>query len=181
MALQIDPVGGAAEVVELRVSSLELFFDLGFVFTVTQLTSLLKGNVSIEAVIQVVLIFFVLFWMYGGYAWLTNQVPPTSTLPRLLLIAGMAAFLVCALSLPRAFLGSGVEFGISYLLVVLIHGAMYFGAYGRPALRFVPPNLVGALILIGAGFVGRPAAYALWLVPLGLQYIASALTRRADV
>jgi len=59
-----------------RVSTLELFFDLVFVFMLTQLTSLLESNPTWETAGQVLLIFVVLFWMYGGYAWLTNQVPP---------------------------------------------------------------------------------------------------------
>src|SRR4051794_18278118 len=77
---------------EVRVSTLELFFDLVFVFTITQLTSLLTRELSLAAVAQVVLLFVVLFWMYSGYAWLTNQVPPVTSGRRLLLIAGMVAF-----------------------------------------------------------------------------------------
>ena len=54
------------------VTTLELFFDLVFVFTMTQLTSMLEHELTIQTLIQVVLIFVVLFWMYSGYVWLTN-------------------------------------------------------------------------------------------------------------
>jgi hypothetical protein len=122
---------------ELHVSSRELFFDIVFVFTITQLTSLLARQLSLTGAVQVFLIFVVLFWMYGGYAWLTNQVPPVSTSWRLLLIAGMAAFFVCALAIPRAFADAGLAFGVGYLLVVLVHSGLYAQVHGRVVLRFV--------------------------------------------
>lgn len=59
-----------------RVSTLELFFDLVFVFTLTQLTVMLTADLSFATAGRVALIFVVLFWMYGAYAYLTNQVPP---------------------------------------------------------------------------------------------------------
>jgi low temperature requirement protein LtrA len=109
----------------------------------------------------VVLIFTVLFWMYAAYAWLTNQVPPDRPVRRLLLTAGMAAFLVCALAVPRAFDGGGVTFGLGYLLVALVHGGLYAAAYGAVVVWFAAPNAVAALSLIAAGFLRAPAAYAL--------------------
>ena len=60
----------------VRVSTLELFFDLVFVFTITQLTTVLVEHPNAKGVLQVVLMLGVIWWMYGGYAWLTNAVPP---------------------------------------------------------------------------------------------------------
>ena len=60
----------------LRVSTLELFFDLVFVFTITQLTSMLARDISFAAAGRVLLIFGLLWWMYGAYAWLTNTRTP---------------------------------------------------------------------------------------------------------
>ncbi len=91
---------------------------------ITQLTSLLARERWPTGVAQVLLIFVVLFWMYSGYAWLTNQVPPVSAARRLLLVAGMAGFFVCALAIPRAFVDAGVAFGLGYLLVVLVQGGL---------------------------------------------------------
>ncbi len=56
----------------LRVSTLELFFDLVFVFTITQLTGMLADDLTPRGALRVLLVFGVLWWMYGGYAWLTN-------------------------------------------------------------------------------------------------------------
>ncbi len=88
--------------------------------------------------VQVFLIFTLLFWMYGGYAWLTNQAPPVSTARRLLLIGGMVAFFVCALAIPHAFTETGLAFGLGYLLVIVVHGGLYAQSHGRVVLRFVP-------------------------------------------
>jgi low temperature requirement protein LtrA len=125
------------EAEESRVTSLELFFDLAFVFTLTQLSALLAQSLSWESLLQAFLIFIVLFWMYGGYVWLTNSVPPVSSSRQLLLIAGMASFLICALAIPNAFQDAGVLFGIGYLFVILVHGFMYVRAYTRYLFRLL--------------------------------------------
>jgi low temperature requirement protein LtrA len=62
-----------------RVSTLELFFDLVFAFTLTQLTALLVHRFSPAGAFEVLLVFGVLWWMYGGYAWLTNTRAPART------------------------------------------------------------------------------------------------------
>jgi low temperature requirement protein LtrA len=172
---------GEAEAEEQRVTSLELFFDLVFVFTLTQLTTLLAGNPSLLGGIRVTLIFVVLFWMYGGYAWLTNQVPPTRPARRLLLILGMAAFLICALAVPRAFDGAGVVFGFGYLLVTLVHLGLYASAYGATIVRWIGPfNLASALCVILAGVVGGPAVYPLWVAAILIQFVTPFTSRSQE-
>src|SRR6266536_4378683 len=72
-----------------RVTTLELFFDLVFVFTITQLTAVLYHAPTLRSVVQVVLMLGVIWWMYGGYAWMTNSVTAHTTSRRLLLLGGM--------------------------------------------------------------------------------------------
>jgi low temperature requirement protein LtrA len=163
---------------ELRVSSLELFFDLVFVFTLTQLTTALSSHLSALGALRVVLVFLVLWWIYGGYAWLTNSVPPTSHARRLLLIAGMAAFLVIALAIPGAFGPTGIAFGLAYLAVVVVHGGLYTLAMPfRGVARFSGPNTVAALLLVAAGLVhgNGPVAgvlrYGLWVVAVLVEFV----------
>ena len=164
------PEPSAAE--EQRVTSLELFFDLVFVFILTQLSGLLVGHLSVVSAVRVTLIFVALFWMYGGYAWLTNQVPPVLPIRRLLLILGMGAFLVCALAIPRAFDDRGVAFGLGYLLVVLVHAGLYASVYGRTMAMWVGPfNIVAALSITAAGLFRGPGAYALWVVAILIQFV----------
>ena len=160
------------------VTTLELFFDLVFVFTLTQLTGKLEHDLTLETLAQIVLIFVVLFWMYSGYVWLTNQVPPVTTASRLLLIAGMAGFLVCALAVPHAFDSDGVAFAIGFFVVIVVHSGMFANAYGRGTLGFVPLNFVGATCILAAALIGGAAAYVLWLVPIVLTFVSSTLTQR---
>ena len=160
------------------VTTLELFFDLVFVFTMTQLTGKLEHDLSLQTVVQVVLVLVVLFWMYSGYVWLTNQVPPVTTPSRLLLIAGMAGFLVCALAVPHAFDTDAVAFAIGFLAVIVVHSGMFVNAYGRGTVGFVPLNFVGVACILAAAFIGGTAAYLLWLVPIVLTFVSSTLTQR---
>ncbi|MER7732010.1 low temperature requirement protein A [Streptomyces erythrochromogenes] len=163
---------------EHRVSTLELFFDLVFVFTITQLTVLLADDLTPRGAGQVVLIFTVLFWMYGGYAHLTNQVPPDRTVRRVLLMLAMGAFMVCALAVPTAFGAGGVAFGLGYLLVVLVHGALFTQAHGRGVLWFALPNVLCALAVTAAGLFDGLPAWGLWLLALLLQFATPVVVQR---
>ncbi len=140
----------------LRVTSLELFFDLVFVFTLTQLSTLLTGELTPLGMARALLIFGVLWWMYGGYAWLTNTATPGRPVERLLLLTGMSGFLVVALAIPHAFGRDGVAFGLGYLVVVLVHAGLYSRA-NRNIVRVAPFNIASALLVIGAGFLPAPA------------------------
>ncbi|MGH2653897.1 MAG: low temperature requirement protein A [Actinomycetota bacterium] len=165
---------------DLRVSTLELFFDLVFVFTLTQLTGLLAHHPTAETAARVVLIFVVLFWMYGGYVWLTNQVPPDRPARRLLVILGMGAFFVCALAIPEAFDGGGVAFGLGYLLVIVVHSGLWLQVYGAGVtVRFGAFNVVSALCVIAAGLLDPPAAYGLWVAAIAIHFVTPRIAGRA--
>src|SRR5689334_8649905 len=84
----------------LRVSTLELFFDLVFVFAITQLTGILSHDVTVADGFRVLLVFGALWWMYGGYVWLSNARTPSRAPDRLLMLLGMAGFLIMALAIP---------------------------------------------------------------------------------
>ncbi|WP_413751780.1 low temperature requirement protein A [Streptomyces sp. R-74717] len=174
-ALSVD----AAPKSEARVTTLELFFDLAFVFNFTQLARVLSRDMTLRGVIQVLLIFWLLWWMYGGYAWLTNHLPPHRRHHRILLLLGMASFLVIGLATPNAFHGDGVAFGIGYLLIVTVHAALFaFGGPGaaRNMLRIAPFHTLGALLIIGAGFLDGWAVYALWAAAVALEITAPVVT-----
>ena len=105
---------------------LELFFDLVFVFAITQIASVLAVHPNPQGLARVVVLMALTWWMYGGYAWLTNALDLDRTRPRLLLLTGMASFFVMSLAVPRAFEPGpwGLVLGLGYLSVVL-------GAHGR--------------------------------------------------
>jgi low temperature requirement protein LtrA len=162
-----------------KVSTLELFFDLVFVFTLTQLASLLRHDPTFEGAARTVLIFTVVYWMYGGYVWLTNQVTPNVSRRRLILIGGMAGFFVCALAAPDAFGESGLAFGLGYLFVIILHAALYGEEVGWSVLaRFAPLNLVSAGFVLAAALLEGPEVYVFWAVAIVIQFITPFIAAR---
>lgn len=155
-----------------RVTTLELFFDLVFVFTLTQLTQLLEHDLSLAGVGRAFLLFVVLWWMYGAYAWLTNHVSPSRPSQRLLLLAGMAGFMVIAVAIPDAFGDSGVVFGFGYLAVTCVHLALFSQSDSLAGvIRLAPFNLLSALLILGAGFVDGSFVYILWVSAFLVQAV----------
>jgi low temperature requirement protein LtrA len=158
----------------LRVSTLEIFFDLVFAFTLIQLTSVLATQLSWLAVCRVVLVFGLLWWMYGAYAWLTNSRPPVRTAERLGLLAGMAGFLIVGIAIPDGFGSYGVVLGLGYLLVVVVHAFLYYRV-NTNIMRVAPFNTASALLIIVAGLLHGPGgnadvfAYLLWVAALAVQ------------
>jgi low temperature requirement protein LtrA len=156
------------------VTTLELFFDLVFAFTLTQLATLLASGFTAEDVARVLLIFGLLWWMYEGYAWLTNARPPVHTTERLLLLVGMAGFLTIGLAIPGGFDGSSLALGLGYLAVVIVHAWLYFRV-NKNIIRVAPFNVASALLVIIASLLRsptgavQPAGYALWIVALVVQ------------
>jgi low temperature requirement protein LtrA len=163
-----------------RVSTLELFFDLVFVFTITQLTAVLSGDPTLRGLLRVVLMLGVIFWMYGGYAWLTNAVAPDRAARRLVLLGGMAGFLVLALTIPQAFAGGDLAFGLAYLVVVSIHAGLYSRTSVthtvRALVRLAPFNLASALLVLGAVVAGGTAGYLLWAAAFAGEWITPLVT-----
>jgi low temperature requirement protein LtrA len=168
---------------DTRVSSLELFFDLVFVFAITQLTAVLVAETTLRGLVRVLLIFGVLWWIYGGYGWLTNSVSPQRPVIRLLLLVGMAGFLVIALSIPTAFEGDGAIFGVAYLGVVLLHSWAFTRSTHAPSataiLRIAPLNIVSALLLIVGGVLGGRAQYLTWTLAVAVQWATPLITPTA--
>lgn len=161
-----------------RVTTLELFFDLVFVFTITQLTVLLAGDLSFAQVGRVLLIFAVLYWMYGAYAYLTNQVPPENLTRRVILMVGMFGFLTCALAIPKVFTVDGVAFGLAFLVVTAVHSALYALIHGKYVLSFALPNLAAAGCVTLAGAAKGSAGDLLWPAAVLLQQVAPVISSR---
>ena len=163
-----------------RVSTLELFFDLVFVFTITQLTAVLSDDPSPRGLLRVVLMLGVILWMYSGYAWMTNAVATDRAARRLLLLAGMAGYLVLALAIPRAFSEGDVAFGVAYLVIVAIHTGLYSrtgeARTVRALLRLAPLNLASALLVLAAVIADGAAAYLLWGAAFALEWVTPMLT-----
>ena len=139
-----------------RVRPLELFFDLVFVFTITQVAGVLTTAPTVDGLGRTVALLAIIWWMYGGYAWLTNALDLGRAGPRLLLLTGMAAFFVMSLAVPRFFEEGpfGLILGLAYLVVVCVHTAGFIGTSGHRGIsRLGPLNIASALIVVVAGLV----------------------------
>ncbi len=160
-----------------RVSTLELFFDLVFVFAITQITGAISDDSTAVGLVRGVLMFAVLWWAWGAYAWLTNTVDTAAVAPRVVLLASMAATLVTALAVPTAWGGGGVAFALGYLVVMVLHAALFAlagespKATRRAILRLAPSNLGAAVLLVAAGLSDGTAQTALWVAAIAISYI----------
>jgi low temperature requirement protein LtrA len=117
--------------------------------------------------------------MYGGYAWLTNSVAADRLSRRLLLLGGMASYLVLALAIPHAFSGSGTAFGIAYVAVVLVHAALFTRSSSQSVVQAIlglaPFNLGTALLVLVAGIAGGTATYLLLGAAVAIEWISPRL------
>lgn len=156
----------------VRVSSLELFFDLVFVFTITQVSELILHAESLQEVARAFLVLAIIWWMYGGYAWLTNNVGTAQPLNRVLVLIAMAGFLVMALAVPQAFGRDGLAFGLAYLLVNVIHAALFTRApdlsSARAIWRIAPFNIGTALLVVAAGLVSPSWNWVVWVAAVAV-------------
>jgi low temperature requirement protein LtrA len=160
---------------EHRVTPLELFFDLVFVFAMTQVTSFLADDPTWGGVLRGMLILAALWWAWTAYAWLTSAIDVDEGGFRLTMLAAMGAMLLAALAVPGAFEDDAVLFGVAYLLVRLLHivlSAIVIRDDPERAgalLRFAPTALTGASLLVVAGFLEGDARIAVWVVALAID------------
>src|SRR5918999_3941120 len=161
---------------ERRVTPLELFFDVVFVFALTQVTGFLADHLTWTGMLQGAALLVVLWWAWGGYSWLTNAVPAEEVIgARLVILTAMAAMLVASLAVPDAFGEYGVLFGLAYFVVRILQVVLYVLATGNTPetqqafLRLTPGFLLAPALLIPAGFMDGFAQGTLWAVALTID------------
>jgi low temperature requirement protein LtrA len=162
---------------EHRVTPLELFFDLVFVFAFTQVTALMAADTSWSGLGNGLLMLAALWWAWTGYAWLTNAFDPDEGVVRVAMLVAIMAMFIGALVVPDAFGAHGVLFGVAFLIVRVMHVTLYALA-GRgdhdllaAVLRVTPSTVIAALLIIGAGFADGELTPALWLAALAIDYL----------
>jgi low temperature requirement protein LtrA len=162
---------------EPRVTPLELFFDLVFVFAITQVTGLLSDDPTWSGLLDGLLVLGALWWSWAAYAWLTNTLAPEEGGVRIAMFAAMCAMLVVSLAVPGAFGDDAVLFGVAYLAVRALHLVLYAIA-GRAdpdllhaVLRIVPTAVAGPMLIVIAGFLDGTAQVSLWVAALAIDYL----------
>jgi len=172
---------------EARVTPIELFFDLVFVFSLTQVTTLIASDLTVHGLIRGLLVLGLLWWCWVGYAWLGNVVRADEGAGRVAMFGAMAAMFVLALSVPEAFddllggLDGPVVLALSYLAVRLLHLAIFLLASGddaglrRQVLRFAPSVLGSTALLLVASQLHGTAQTLTWVGVLVVDYVGTIL------
>ena len=162
---------------EHRVTPIELFFDLVFVFAFTQVTTLMSADPTWSGLGEGVLVLAAVWWAWAGYAWLTNFVDPDEGAVRGAMLVAIIAMFIAALAVPDAFGSEGVLFGVAFLIVRLMHLALFaLSARGdrellAAVLRLTPSTAVAAGLIVAAGFADGGLKPALWLLALAIDYL----------
>jgi low temperature requirement protein LtrA len=163
------------------VTMLELFFDLVFVFTVTQLTTTIGDARDVRDYVQAFCVLSVIWWMYDGYCWLANNVGPTSFSTRVPMLAAMTAFLLLAIAVPDAFGHDALFFAVVYLAVVTVHAVSFqrstMGGSARAIVGIAPVNFGAAACLFVAVALPERWRWVAWAVAL-IIFVASMRSRR---
>jgi low temperature requirement protein LtrA len=165
-----------------RVTNAELFFDLVFVFAVTQLSHMLLGRFTPLGAVQVTLLFLAVWWAWVYTTWITNWLDPDQTPVRVLLFLLMLGGLVLSTSIPTAFEGRGLWFACAYAAMQV--GRTLFWLLATPSHRtLVRHNAIrilvwlsgSAVFWIAGGLAEGETRLWLWIVALSIEYVSPAV------
>ena len=165
-----------------KVGMVELFFDLVFVFAVTQLSHTLLKKLDAEGALQVGLLFMATWWVWIYTVWATNWFDPEKKIVRAALFALLLAGLLMSASIPRAFSDLGWLFGASIALqqVGRTLGMLAASRGDDPALRcnFLRIAIwlaAGAALWVAGGLAAPDARLPWWLAALAVDLAAPML------
>jgi len=165
-----------------RVTYAELFFDLVFVFAVTQISHTLLAHFTPLGAVQVTLLFLAVWWVWVYTSWITNWLNPEKTPVRLLLFALTLGGLVLSTSIPAAFDGRGLWFAVAYAAMQV--GKTVFLWLSTPssrplarmnAIRITAWLSMSAIFWIAGGLAEGQSRLLLWAMALAIEYISPAV------
>jgi low temperature requirement protein LtrA len=164
------------------VTTLELFFDLVFVFAITQVTTFMATDLGLRGSLRGLVLLCLLWFAWCSYSWLGNQAHADEGLLRGAYIVAMSAMFLVALAIPEAWGDEGGGISAPVLLAAALaavrgtHLAVYVvAAAGDAGLRrqvvrtAVPVGLSAALLITGA-VIGGPVQTALWGLAVVVDY-----------
>jgi len=159
------------------VTNAELFFDLVYVFAVTQLSHLLLHHLTARGALETAILLAGVWWAWNYTAWATNWIDPDKNPVRLLMIALMLISLLMSAAIPEAFHGRGLLFAIAYVLLGLVRGGFMVYALagqrmGRNYAQLTAWQAIAGIAWIAGAAVHGDARIALWLLALALDYAA---------
>ena len=170
---------------EQRATSLELFYDLVFVFAITQVSHLLLEHLTWAGAGQALLVLLVVWWSWNYTTWVTNELDPESLSVRVLMIALMLATLLMAIAIPQAFGKHALLFVGSYVAIQVGRHTFLTFAAAEPgtiererAGRILTWFVAAGVLWIAGALVDGPARVAFWLAALALDYGGPLVTFR---
>ena len=161
-----------------RVTNIELFFDLVFVFAVTQLSHLLIGNFTLQGGAQTLLLMLAVWWVWIFTSWVTNWLDPEKLAIRVLMLVLMTAGLLLSASLPQAFGSRGLAFAGAYAFMQF--GRTLFSLWAmrgeslgmrRNFQRITVWLGVSAVFWLAGGLAEDATRWACWIIALGIEWI----------
>lgn len=168
-----------------RVTYVELFFDLVFVFAVTQLSHTMLAHFTPLGVLQTTVLFLATWWVWIFTSWVTNWLDPDRTPIRIMLFAMMIAGLVLSTSIPKAFDSRGLVFALAFAGMQVgrsVIAALSMPA-DEPALRMNLWRIAiwlacSGVFWIAGGLAEGNVRLALWIVALAIEYVSPAMRFR---
>ncbi len=167
-----------------RTAPVELLWDLVFVFAVTQVTTLLRKDLTWAGFGRAMLVLALVWWAWSAYVWVTNAVDPDSAVLRASLLAAGGVIFIAGLAVPHAYGSEGLLFAVAYVIVRLGHLALYADASRRGSASwraiagFGAWTCVAMALLVVGAFLDGGARVALWIAAALIDYAGPAwLTR----
>ncbi len=159
-----------------RVTFVELFFDLVFVFAVTQLSHGLLNHLTLLGALQTAVLMVAMWWVWIDTAWCTNWLDPEKPLPRLLLFGLMLGGLVLAASIPQAFESRALAYALAYVAMHLVRDAFMLCALRGPSpgnfrnfLRITVWHLALAPLWVGGALADGELRLPLWALAVLIE------------
>jgi low temperature requirement protein LtrA len=169
---------------ERRTTPVELFWDLVFVFALTQVTTLLRLHLSWGGFGKAMLALALMWWAWSAFVWAVNAQAETERTMLLTLLAAMAFVFVAGLALPHAFGSRALLFAACYAVVRFLHLALYVDASRKgnaswsAIAGFAITVAIGMVLLIVGALLGGAAQIVLWTAAVAIDYAGPAwLTR----
>ncbi|MFZ0014219.1 MAG: low temperature requirement protein A [Acidimicrobiia bacterium] len=160
----------------------ELFFDLVFVYAITQLTSLVLHDLTWSGLGRAALLFWLVWWAWTQFTWTLNVADTEHAWVRLPTLAATAVAFFMAQSVPDAFGDAGIWFAVSYVLVRLVGiGVQGWVLSGEPGGAFpvwASSSLIGIGLVLAGGLASPEARVWLWLAALVADLLAAGFAGR---
>ena len=164
-----------------KVTFVELFFDLVFVFCVTQVVGLLHGHLDLHAAGGALLVFWLVWWAWTQFTWALNAANTEHPRVRVITLLATAVAFFLAVGIPGALGAGALWFAVPYVLVRTIGLlAYYWVAWSDPAQRravlvFGSFSITGLVAVLAGAMLGGSPQYWCWSAAILLDLMAAAV------